>query len=64
MQTLMNLKKVKSFICVSLLTMSVISTTPVFASENPPADTSTEETTTESENPKTIVPYCILEDPS
>lgn len=44
----MNLKIVKSFICVSLLTMSVISTTPVFASENP----------------GTIVPYCILEDPS
>lgn len=60
----MNLKKVKSFICVSLLTMSVISTTPVSASENPPANTSAEEITPESEDLEAIVPYCILEDPS
>lgn len=59
----MNLKKVKSFICVSLLTMSVISTTPVSASESPPDNTSAEEITPESEAPGTIVPYCDLDRP-
>lgn len=60
----MNLKKVKLFICTLLLTMTLVSASPVSASETPPTDTSTKENSPETESSEEIIPYCDLERPS